>query len=144
MRDVHIAIPAYRPSSHPFDATLDPPTIQNTEARYTVERGARLDDQTRRVLEHGQRIRACLKQPQSQAVTVQEQIVVLLALTAGLFDQVPLERMVEAEKAVRTVASQLTTEIFRWLTASEELKKEERDVILAIAKTSVAQFEPGI
>jgi hypothetical protein len=52
--------------------------------------------------------------------------------------------MVEAEKAVRTVASQLTTEIFRCLTASEELKKEERDVILAIAKTSVAQFEPGI
>jgi F-type H+-transporting ATPase subunit alpha len=133
-------LPAYRAVTGALKLSYAQFEELETFARF----GARLDDQTRRILEHGKRIRACLKQPQFQLVTVQEQIVVLLALTAGLFDQVPLERMIEAEKAVRTVASQLTTEIFRCLTASEELKKEERDVILAIAKTSVAQFQPGI
>src|SRR5450631_2355813 len=48
--------------------------------------GTRLDDNTRKIIEHGQRIRACLKQPQFAPVAVLEQITILLGLTAGLFD----------------------------------------------------------
>jgi len=103
--------------------------------------GTRLDDQTRRILEHGERIRACLKQSQFHSVTVQEQIVVLLALSAGLFDQVPLEQMADAEQAVRAGASQLSAEIFRTLTASDELKEADRDVILAKARAAAAKFQ---
>ncbi len=55
--------------------------------------GARLDDHTRHVIEHGQRIRACLKQPQFAAVAVLEQIVLLHALTGELLDQIPPQRM---------------------------------------------------
>ena len=106
--------------------------------------GARLDDQTRRILQHGQRIRACLKQPQFQSVTVQEQIVVLLALTAEVFDQVPLEHVAEAERAVRAAASQLPTEVFQRLTASDELKKEDRELILATAKAAAGQFQHSL
>ncbi|MEP7366583.1 MAG: alternate F1F0 ATPase, F1 subunit alpha, partial [Acidobacteriota bacterium] len=48
--------------------------------------GARLDEETRKTIEHGQRIRACLKQPAFDPVPVPSQIAVLLALTEGLFD----------------------------------------------------------
>src|SRR5450631_333611 len=48
--------------------------------------GTRLDDNTRKIIEHGQRIRACLLQPQLAPVAVLEQITILLGLTAGLFD----------------------------------------------------------
>jgi F-type H+-transporting ATPase subunit alpha len=58
--------------------------------------GTRLDESTRRIIEHGRRIRACLKQPESQPASMIEQIVVLLALTAGLFDRVPLEKVNDA------------------------------------------------
>jgi F-type H+/Na+-transporting ATPase subunit alpha len=133
-------LPAYRAVTGALKLSYAQFEELETFARF----GARLDDQTRRVLEHGQRIRACLKQPQFQAVTVQEQIVVLLALTAGLFDQVPLEQMTDAEQAVRASTSQLSAEIFRLLTAADQLKQTDRDVILAIAKTSVAQFQPAI
>ena len=48
--------------------------------------GARLDEDTRKTIEHGRRIRACLKQPEFSPVSVPAQIAVLVALTAGLFD----------------------------------------------------------
>ena len=41
--------------------------------------GARLDDNTRKVIEHGRRIRACLKQSELAPVSVPAQIAVLLA-----------------------------------------------------------------
>src|ERR1700678_807205 len=63
--------------------------------------GARLDENTLKIIEHGRRIRACLKQPESQPVQVPAQIAMLLALTAGLFDGVPLEKMPDAEHALR-------------------------------------------
>jgi F-type H+/Na+-transporting ATPase subunit alpha len=44
--------------------------------------GARMDDDTRKIIDHGRRIRACLKQPEFAPVSVPEQIAVLLALTA--------------------------------------------------------------
>ena len=65
--------------------------------------GTRLDDATRKTIDHGQRIRACLKQSESQPVSMVEQICVLLALTAGLFDPVPLNKMVEAQQALQKV-----------------------------------------
>jgi F-type H+/Na+-transporting ATPase subunit alpha len=49
--------------------------------------GTRLDESTRKIIDHGQRIRACLKQAESKPVSMVEQITVLLALTAGLFDR---------------------------------------------------------
>src|SRR5659263_600714 len=54
--------------------------------------GARLDDATRKSIEHGRRIRACLKQPEFDRVSVPEQIADLLALSADLFDRVPLDQ----------------------------------------------------
>ena len=63
--------------------------------------GTRLDDATRKTIDHGQRIRVCLNQPESQPWSVVEQICVLLALTSGLFDPVPIEKVKDAEGALR-------------------------------------------
>ena len=51
--------------------------------------GARLDDDTRKIIEHGRRIRACLKQPEFSPVSVPEQIAMLLALDCGAFRRRP-------------------------------------------------------
>ncbi|HZQ48025.1 MAG TPA: alternate F1F0 ATPase, F1 subunit alpha, partial [Verrucomicrobiae bacterium] len=51
--------------------------------------GTRLDESTRKTIEHGRRIRACLRQPQYEPIPVPEQIAVLLALSRGLFDSIP-------------------------------------------------------
>ena len=69
--------------------------------------GARLDEDTRKIIDHGRRIRACLKQPECAPLSVPAQIAVLLALTAELFDPVPLDQMTEAEHAVHEAAASI-------------------------------------
>jgi len=102
-----------------------------------------LDEQTRKTIEHGQRIRSCLKQPQFQPVTVPEQIAVLLALTTGVFDVIPLERMIEAEKAVQRAASQIPADMFERLLSAADVTQEDREAILSVARNAVMQFQEG-
>ena len=60
--------------------------------------GTRLDERTRKTLDHGRRVREALKQNQASALSAGEQILVLLAVTRGLFDDVPLEKMEMAQQ----------------------------------------------
>jgi F-type H+-transporting ATPase subunit alpha len=66
--------------------------------------GTRLDDNTRKILAHGQRIRACLEQPEHELVPAPAQISLLQALVAGKFDDVALDDMRKAEQALYTTA----------------------------------------
>lgn len=102
--------------------------------------GARLDDSTLKIIEHGRRIRACLKQPEFTPVSMIEQIAVLLVLTAKLFDEVPLEQMVEAEYAVRVAATDISTEIGQRFESSNKLSDEDRAAILQLARQALTQF----
>jgi F-type H+-transporting ATPase subunit alpha len=104
--------------------------------------GARLDEDTRKIIEHGRRIRACLKQPEFAPVSVPAQIAVLLALTAELFDRVPLDQMTDAEHALREAAADIPTEVSERLDTAEKLSDEDRKTIIEIARKSLARFQP--
>ena len=104
--------------------------------------GARLDEATRKIIEHGQRIRACLKQPEFSPVSVPAQIAVLLALTADLFDSVPLDQMKDAEHALREAAADIPAEVSKRLDIAEKLSDEDRKTIIEIARKSLARFQP--
>ena len=54
---------------------------------------AALDEPTKATLERGKRCREILKQTQLAPIRVAEQVVLLVALNAGIFDAVPVERM---------------------------------------------------
>ena len=102
--------------------------------------GARLDEDTRKVIEHGRRIRACLKQPEFAPVPVPSQIAVLLALTAEVFDDVPLDRMTDAEQAVRRAAAEVPAKLSERLDAGDKLSAEDRETIIQIARLALKQF----
>lgn len=104
--------------------------------------GARLDDSTLQIIEHGRRIRACLKQAEFTPLTMTAQIAVLLALTADLFDEIPLAEMLEAELAVRTAAADIPTEIASRLESAEKLSDADRAAILKLAGDAIKQFTP--
>ncbi len=105
--------------------------------------GARVDEDTRAILEHGRRVRACLKQPELAPVSVPAQIAVLLALTANLFDPVPLEQMTDAEVAVQEAAAGIPAEVRARFDTAEEVSDADRAAILQIARTALARFQPG-
>ena len=104
--------------------------------------GARLDDATRQSIEHGRRIRACLQQPESKPQSVPEQITVLVALTAKLFDPVPLARMTEAEGAVRTAAANLPAEVTARFESAAKFSDEDRETIVQLARAALTRFLP--
>jgi F-type H+-transporting ATPase subunit alpha len=102
--------------------------------------GTRLDEQTRKSLEHGNRIRECLKQNELEPVTVIEQIALLIALAARLFDTVPMDRMKTAEQAVQQAASQLPAEVRQRILGGQSLRTEDRKAIQALATAALTGF----
>ncbi len=104
--------------------------------------GARLDEDTRKIIEHGRRIRACLKQPEFAPVSVPAQIAVLLALTAELFDRVPLDQMTDAEHAVQEAAANIPAEVCARFETADKLSDEDRKTIIEIARKALIRFQP--
>jgi F-type H+-transporting ATPase subunit alpha len=105
--------------------------------------GARLDDATRETITHGERIRACLKQAQFEPVAVPAQIALLLALTAGLFDTVPLARMAEAQRAVQDAAAKLDGSLRDRLVGANKLSDEDRKAVTDSAGAVLKTFLPA-
>jgi F-type H+-transporting ATPase subunit alpha len=103
--------------------------------------GARLDDDTRKIIEHGQRIRACLKQHESVPVSVPAQIAVLLALTQRLFDSVALEHMTAAERALREAAASIPPPLCARLETTATFSDEDRKTVLELARLALAPFQ---
>ena len=104
--------------------------------------GARLDEDTRKIIEHGRRIRACLKQSEFTPVSVPEQIAILLALTAELFDPVPIDQMTDAGHAVQEAAANIPAEVCARFDTAETLSDEDRATIVEIARNALARFQP--
>jgi F-type H+-transporting ATPase subunit alpha len=104
--------------------------------------GARVDEDTRKSIDHGRRIRACLKQPEFDPVSVPAQIAVLLALKAKLFELVPLDRMTEAERAVREAALDIPAEVRARVGTAAASNAEDSAAIIDIARRALARFYP--
>jgi len=103
--------------------------------------GARLDDSTRKIIDHGRRIRAVLQQAEFASVSMVEQIIVLLALTTKQFDTVPLEQMSAVEYVVRAAAADIPTEICQRFESAKNLSDEDRTAIIQIAHAALEKFQ---
>ncbi|MBB6185982.1 alternate F1F0 ATPase, F1 subunit alpha [Rhodanobacter sp. MP7CTX1] len=103
--------------------------------------GTRLDESTRQSIDHGRRIRACLKQSESQPVSLLEQIAMLLALTEGLFDKVSLERVNDAEQALRKAAADIPADVIERLSTADKQSDADRKAILEVVTRALAPFQ---
>jgi F-type H+-transporting ATPase subunit alpha len=100
--------------------------------------GTRLDEATRQTLERGRRVREVLKQPQYEPLPVAEQLTVLLAVTSGVFDELSLEEMAAAERAVRRAVVSQLPEVCARLQAGDVLDDEARHAVVHLARDTVA------
>jgi F-type H+-transporting ATPase subunit alpha len=115
---------------------------QFSELESFAKFGTRLDDQTRKIIDHGQRIRAVLKQPELELASVSEQIVILVALTGGLLDGVPVGKVQEAKQALRKAVTDIPGEVSARFLSNEKLGDEDRKAILQVAAKATAPFRP--
>jgi F-type H+-transporting ATPase subunit alpha len=72
---------------------------------------------------------------------VPEQIVILLALSGGLFDVVPVNKVQEAEAALQKIITELPKEVLNRLLSDNDLSDTDRKIILKIASDTLAPFK---
>lgn len=104
--------------------------------------GARLDAPSRKIIEHGRRIRACLKQQEASPVSMSAQIAVLLALSNGQFDAIPLEKMAEAQQSVLDAAKSIPADISERFGTADSLCDADRQAVVDITRRTLASFQP--
>lgn len=102
--------------------------------------GARVDAATQKVIEHGQRIRLSLKQAESSPLSVAEQIVLLLAVKAGLFDAIPLLTMPDAEQHLLEAVAEVPQALREKIETAEVLSDSDNEAILKFAKEALETF----
>jgi F-type H+-transporting ATPase subunit alpha len=87
--------------------------------------GARLERDKESALERGRRVREVLKQPRYEPMSLEEQVAVLVAVTAGAFDHMPVS---DVERVSRRIAREMVSrhpEIFTGVTEGEELSEDQ-------------------
>jgi F-type H+-transporting ATPase subunit alpha len=129
-------LPAYRSISR---LKLDYAQFEELEsfARF----GTRMDENTKKIIDHGKRIRECLKQPELQHMPVSEQILVLLSLSAGLFDGIAIEKITDAETALINSGNEFPGEILSRISSDKDLAENDKRDILTIATRILVPFQ---
>ncbi|MDB2415342.1 alternate F1F0 ATPase, F1 subunit alpha [Rickettsiales bacterium] len=103
--------------------------------------GTKLDEHTKKIIDHGKRIRKCLIQGESQPLSIAEQITLLLALGDGLLDRIPEDKMPEARKVLCEVAKQFPDDVIQYFTSGEKLSDSLRKIIADSANKAFEVFE---
>jgi len=99
--------------------------------------GTRLDEETRRTIERGRRIRESLKQPQYAPIPPAEQMAVLLAVTRGLFDHIDARDIARTEQAVRSAVIDELPDMVDKMHGSDRLTDEDQQRILDAARQAL-------
>ncbi len=130
-----VQIPTYRSIAGDLKLAY----VQFEELESFVRFGTRLDEHTSKVIEHGRRIRASLIQAELDTFSVVEQIMILLALTEGLLDQIPLEAVSEAEDSLRKAAKELPKGLVEQLLSGDKFSAENKAEMISIAKGALKE-----
>jgi F-type H+-transporting ATPase subunit alpha len=106
--------------------------------------GTRLDEATITMLERGRRVREVLQQPQYKPLPVQEQVAVLLAASEGLLNAVPVEKVAEAERAIRSAVIAGLPALCQRMESSAKLTPEDREDLLQVIRSAVAGIKETV
>lgn len=103
--------------------------------------GSDLDATTKAQIDHGQRLTELLKQPQYQPMSIWEQYVSIYAVTSGAFDEVPVEKIKDAQAASLTRLWKDHKDAMRELNKGDKPTDEHLKVIDEVTKKVAKGFE---
>jgi len=105
--------------------------------------GTRLDEETRKTLDRGRRVREVLKQRQCDSIPVPEQIAVLLAVTSGIFDDISIEEIDQARKKIREAFRKNLPELYQRIQSGKELNNGERQLLIEMCVSALGREKDG-
>lgn len=99
--------------------------------------GTRLDEETRKTLERGRRVREILKQPQYSPMRVSEQIAALVAVNEGLFDDQSIEEVGRTERKIRQTVPKQLPDLCEKIEQGKKFGEEDREAVLKVARDAL-------
>ncbi len=106
--------------------------------------GTRLDEHTRQTLERGRAVREALKQPLYDPLPATEQIAILVAATAGRFDNLPAERVVAASALIREQLPREMPHLYDLVEKGEKLGDADCEALIELAgKAVTGEWKPS-
>lgn len=103
--------------------------------------GTRLDDASLITLERGRRVREVFQQFQYKPLPVPEQVAVLLAASEGLLNAIAVEKVAEAERAIRSAVTADLPAVCQRMESGAELTAEDREDLIRVIRGVVAGIE---
>src|SRR5947209_4272182 len=102
--------------------------------------GSDLDPGTRRQLERGERATEVLKQPENQPLSMPQEVVILFALSRGLLDNVPVNKIQELQQQLQTFMTASHADILDSIVQekqlTDDLEKRLREAIEEFEQSS--------
>jgi F-type H+-transporting ATPase subunit alpha len=126
-------LPAYRAVAGDLRLTYS----QFEELESFSRFGARLDEETRKTLNRGRRVREVLKQEQYGVMPAAEQIATLLAVNEGLYDALDLDQTAESEQKVRRAVTQELPELCKRIQDGERLSDDDLNAMRDTARRAM-------
>jgi F-type H+-transporting ATPase subunit alpha len=101
--------------------------------------GTRLDEDTRKILERGRRVREVLKQHQYGPLPAPEQVAILVAVSRGLFDEVPEGELAECQVEVAQRVKVQLPEVCKRIEQGAKLSQEDIDALIAAGRGAIGE-----
>lgn len=99
--------------------------------------GSELDENTRERLAQGERIRESLKQPQYKTLPVEQQVLIIYAVTQKYLLDIPVERVLEFEEELLEFVDTKYPEIYRAIRKTKDMSKETE----LLMQKAIAEFK---
>jgi F-type H+-transporting ATPase subunit alpha len=100
----------------------------------------RLDEDTRATIAHGRRVREILKQREHSPQRACEQVAVLKAVNAGLFDDLPLKHLADAEATVQQHVLTELPELCARLDSGQSLADADWQLLLEVSRVALKSW----
>jgi F-type H+-transporting ATPase subunit alpha len=104
--------------------------------------GTQLDEDTRKTLERGRRVREVLKQKQYSPMTAAQQIAALVAVNEGVLDGLDPAVIGDAEADIRAAVTENLPEICEKIRQGEKLDKEDVQAVRDQAGEAIRERQP--
>lgn len=128
-------LPAYRDVAGDLRLSY----AQYKEVEVFARFGTQLDESTRHTLERGRRVEEVFKQRQADPIAAAEQVAVLLAISEGLLDEVPVDHIQRVTDAIRGAVRKHLNEIGHKIESGEKLSADDRNELIRVSAETVDQ-----
>jgi F-type H+-transporting ATPase subunit alpha len=128
-------LPAYRAVAGDLRLSY----AQFLEAEVFTRFGTQVDEGTRQVLTRGRRCREVLRQDKASPLTVAQQVAILLAVSGGLLDTLPLEEIDRFQEKLCRHLTEQHSELCARIDGGAELHEQDRAELEALIRTLLTE-----